>query len=111
MALSSVGGREIKIQNLRDGTPFKELIEVKRVYQHPHYKFGLLYNDIAMIELGRRIAYDYEKYGDSPVCIDQVQGKDHNGSTALGQGYGTTEFQTEGTLLETNVTIITIEKC
>ena len=52
---------QITVQNLRDGTPFKESIEAKRVYQHPHYQFPLLYNDIAMIELGRRIPYDYEK--------------------------------------------------
>ena len=31
--------------------------------------------------------------------------------TALGQGYGLTEFDTQGKLLETNVTIITIEEC
>ena len=30
---------------------------------------------------------------------------------ALGQGYGYTEHDTIGTLLETNVTIITIEQC
>ena len=31
--------------------------------------------------------------------------------TALGQGYGLTEFDTFGTLLETNVTVITNEEC
>ena len=31
--------------------------------------------------------------------------------TALGQGYGITEFDTSGTLLETNVTVITNEEC
>ena len=31
--------------------------------------------------------------------------------TALGQGYGRTEYDTHGTLLEANVTVITIEKC
>ena len=30
---------------------------------------------------------------------------------ALGQGYGLTEHDTIGTLLETNVTVITIEQC
>ena len=30
---------------------------------------------------------------------------------ALGQGYGLTEHDTIGTLLETNVTVITIEEC
>merc|ERR1712226_1345785 len=63
--------REIKVNTLRDGTPFKEVIEIKRVYQHPNYQYPKLYDDIAVVELGRRIAYDYDKYGDSPTCLDQ----------------------------------------
>ena len=51
------------MNTLRDGTPFKEVIEVKRVYQHPNYQYPKLYDDIAVVELGRRIAYDYEKVG------------------------------------------------
>ena len=51
------------MNTLRDGTPFKEVIEVKRVYQHPNYQYPKQYNDIAVVELGRRIAYDYEKVG------------------------------------------------
>ena len=54
---------KITVQTLRDGTPFKEVIEAKRVYEHPHYQYPLLYNDVAMIELGRRIPYDYDKVG------------------------------------------------
>ena len=37
------------------------MIEVKKFYQHPNYKYPMLYNDLAMIELGRRIAFNYEK--------------------------------------------------
>ena len=51
------------MNTLRDGTPFREVIEVKRVYQHPNYEYPKQYNDIAVVELGRRIAYDYEKVG------------------------------------------------
>ena len=52
------------------------------------------------------------QYGDSPVCLDQDQRTDvHSGVTAITQGYGLTEFDTAGTLLETNVTIITTEEC
>ena len=51
------------------------------------------------------------QYGDSPVYVDQDQGKDHSGVTALGQGYGLTEDDTKGILLETNVTVITNEEC
>ena len=44
--------------------------------------------------------------------MDQSQGKDvHSGVTAITQGYGLTEFATHGTLLETNVTVITTEEC
>ena len=44
--------------------------------------------------------------------MDQSQGKDvHRGVTATTQGYGVTEFATQGTLLETNVTVITTEEC
>ena len=53
----------------------------------------------------------YPQYGDSPVCLDRDEAKDHSGVTALGQGYGTTEYHTHGTLLEANVTVITTEKC
>ena len=52
------------MNTIRDGTPFKEVIEIKRVYQHPNYQYPKLYDDIAVVELGRRIAYDYEKVGD-----------------------------------------------
>merc|ERR1712038_504761 len=54
---------EITVNTLRDGTPLKEVIEVKRVYQHPNYEYPKQYDDIAVVELGRRIAYDYEKVG------------------------------------------------
>ena len=54
---------QIKVNTIRDGTPFKEVIEIKRVYQHPNYQYPKLYDDIAVVELGRRIAYDYDKVG------------------------------------------------
>ena len=55
---------------LRVNGQFEENIEIKRVYQHPFYHYPELYNDIAIAELGRRIEYDFKKFGDSPVCID-----------------------------------------
>ena len=52
------------------------------------------------------------QYRDSPYCLDQDQGTDgHTGVTAIVQGYGVTEEDIPGTLLEANVTVITIEKC
>ena len=55
---------------------FEEKIKIKRMYQHPLYHYPGLYNDIAVLELDRRIEYDFNKFGDSPLCID-------NGSTDL----------------------------
>ena len=69
-----------------------------------------MYNDVAVIELGRRIEYDYDKFGDSPTCLDQGQ-RDNINKIATVQGYGVTEDGEVGTLLETNVTVITNELC
>jgi len=107
----SIQPRQIKVNTIRDGTPFKEVIEIKRVYKHPNYQYPKLYDDIAVVELGRRIAYDYEKYGDSPTCLDQKPSNVYEGVTATVQGYGETETGTSGTLLETKVTIISNENC
>ena len=61
----------VRTNTVRDGTPFKEIVEVKRIYKHPLYSFPRLYNDIALLELGRRIEYDHDRFGDSPSCIDR----------------------------------------
>ena len=58
----------------------------------------------------RRIIFDYEKYGDSPVCLN----KNRNVEDQLGitQGYGLTENGLfPSNVLETNVTIISNEEC
>jgi len=39
---------------------------------------------------GRRIIYNYEKFGDTPTCISS--GKDIVGKAAISQGYGFTEL-------------------
>ena len=44
---------------------------MKRYFKHPLYKYPTLYNDIAIAELGRRIEYNYDRYGDTPTCLDQ----------------------------------------
>ena len=38
---------------------------------------------------GRRIIYNYDRFGDSPACISS--GKDIVGRAAISQGYGYTE--------------------
>ena len=50
------------------------------------------------------------QFGDTPTCIDQGE-EDFFGRVAKVQGYGVTEDKTSGTLLETNVTVITNEEC
>jgi hypothetical protein len=64
-------GDRVKVNNIRVGTKHEEIIESKRVYKHPLYKYGRAYDDIALIELGRRIVFDYDTYGDSPTCLDR----------------------------------------
>jgi len=104
------GARQVRVNNIRDNTIFKEIIEVKRVFIHPLYKYPNLYNDIAVLELGRRIAYDYDTFGDTPSCLN-VGKFDTIGKIATIQGFGLTEDNTKGDLLETNVTIISNEEC
>jgi len=101
--------RKVKINTIRDNTEYVEIIEIKKVYKHPQYKYPNLYDDVAVLELGRRIEYNYDLYGDTPSCIDQ--GQDNIGRIATIQGYGLTETGESGNLLETNVTIITNKKC
>ena len=51
---------------------YKESIEIKKIYKHPNYVYPNLYNDIALLELGRRVKYDFDTFGDTPTCLDQV---------------------------------------
>ena len=48
-------------QVIRESTVHEEIIEVKKVYKHPDYSYPALYNDIALVELGRRIHFDFDK--------------------------------------------------
>ena len=54
-----------------------------------------LYSDVAILKLGRRIEFDYKKYGDSPICLnDGVIDTDE----AYFRGFGLTLFETSGEL-------------
>ena len=46
---------------IRVGTQFEESVEVRNVYRHPDYRTRRLYNDVAVLELGRRIEYDFDR--------------------------------------------------
>jgi len=114
----AINPREKRISvTIRDGTIYQESIGVRRMWIHPQRNvafFGAAYFDIAVLELERRIIYDFDKYGDSPACI----GKEKNleNQVALTQGFGITEntrdlADFESKLLETNVTLISNEEC
>lgn len=100
---------KVRTNTVREGTPFKEMLEVKRIYKHPLYSFPRLYNDIALLELGRRIEYDHDRFGDSPSCIDR--NIDVAGKVGRVQGYGETGDGSSGTLLEATVTVIDNDRC
>jgi len=95
--------------NIRVGTIHVEMVEIKQVYRHPHYVYPKLYNDVAVLELGRRVQYDYDIFGDTPSCIDQ--GLTKEGKIATIQGFGLDEEGIKGNLLETNVTVISNKDC
>ena len=102
--------RRARVNIVRDNTPYREVVEIKRVYKHPNYRFPNLYNDVAVLELGRRIEYNFTKFGDSPICLPEKGLKVIN-KIATVQGYGVTETGTKGDLLEANVTVITNQYC
>ncbi|XP_023326935.1 trypsin 3A1 [Eurytemora carolleeae] len=97
-------------QILRTSFPqFKEYVEVKRTFIHPGYKTGELNSDIALVELGRRVEFNLDEFGDTPTCLDQ--GLDLPGRVATAQGFGKTELDNGGNLLEINVTLIDTSEC
>jgi len=73
---------------------------------------GTGYYDIAVLELERRIIYDYEMFGDSPTCLAK---KDLENSPLYGkvQGFGLTETNlSQNKLLETRVRILNnLDEC
>ena len=87
-----------------------ETIKVKRTFMHPEYRFPLAYNDVSLSELSRRVLFDFEKYGDSPMCLGELGLLDE--VQAIVQGFGLTEKGEQSTgLLQANVTIISNELC
>ena len=59
----------------------------------------------------RRVVFDYEKYGDTPACLGEIE--DLADQMAISQGFGLTEDDQDGigNFLETNVTIISNQEC
>lgn len=107
---SAVDLDESRVIITRDDSPFMEQIEIRRTFTHPLFKVPQLYYDLSISELGRRVIYDFDKYGDSPACLAQKQSL--VGKIATTQGYGyTEESQTSNDLLESMVTVIDNKEC
>ena len=49
------------VVRIREGTEYEETVEVRKVYRHPDYRYPRLYNDVAVLELGRRIEYNFKR--------------------------------------------------
>ena len=63
-----------RVVRVRLGTPFEETVEIRKVYRHPDYRYPRLYNDVAVLELGRRIEYDFERSYYIPHFLKQSPG-------------------------------------
>ena len=96
--------------SIRDGTEHHEAIEVRREFLHPLYQWPMFYNDIAVLELERRILFDLEDIGDSPPCLDYSLDNISN-LEGLSQGVGLTLDGTFGELLESKVVTMSSEEC
>jgi V8-like Glu-specific endopeptidase len=101
--------KRIHTLTLRDETSHKEVIEVKKTYSHPAYVQTKLYADIALLKLGRRVEYKFDKFGDTPECLDQ--GQNNTGRRVYQKAYGLTETGIKGEFLETGVTILSNTEC
>ena len=96
----------------RHGSPHNETIDVKRTFIHPYYIYPQGYYDVALSELGRRVMFDFEKYGDSPMCLGRQNVSELIGKTAQVQGFGITEEGDQsGVLLQANAKLISNENC
>lgn len=64
-------------------------MEVKRLWRD--YRFDAnsteKYFDIAILELERRVIYDYEKYGDSPACLGEEEDLDQKVGLVQGKTF------------------------
>jgi len=99
----------------RRGTEFEEKIGIKREWIHP-WRISKktqqpAYYDIVVQELERRVIFDYEKFGDSPVCLGEI-GKDGiSGQIGVSEGFGKDERNRDGNIQQTNVTLLSNEEC
>jgi len=86
-------------------------LTIFRVFLHPDYEYPSIYADIAVLQLNRRILYDFEKYGDSPDCLG-LEDKPLVGFNASQEGYGCNENYTLSDVpMRSDVRIIDRKEC
>lgn len=86
-----------------------EVIEILQIYKHPGYEYPEIYDDIAIIKLGKRVQYDFDNIGVTPLCVERKWVEGEQLAKVLGRGL--TETGERGTLLEAEVKIIDNKKC
>jgi len=109
---AELGQGETRQIGIRDGTEYAETVSVRRVWKDTRFDPNSkeIYYDIAVLELERRVIYDYEKYGDSPACLGKIL--DLSGRKGLVQGFGINEDGVvPGGVTEVDVNIISNEDC
>jgi len=105
--------QQIELQNPKNRS--SEFVEVRKIFTHPGYFINSSYNDISLLELGRRLIYDFEKEGLTPDCIDQ--GLDLTNFPATVSGFGETRCFPDRRsnqftkLREMNVTLLSNAEC
>ena len=45
---------------IRDNSENENIIGIKKLYKHPYFQYPSLYDDIALVELGRRIVFNFD---------------------------------------------------
>jgi len=98
---------------IRDGTIYQEVIGVRRWWEQPWRKTtchsSTAYYDLTIMELERRVEYNYTKYGDSPVCLSEEV--DLPNQKVLLQGFGQQPDETIGELLQLELKTLQNEEC
>jgi len=109
---AELGPGEARQIGIRDGTEYAETVTVRRVWKDIRFdpNSAEKYYDIAVLELERRVIYDYEKYGDSPACLGKSL--DLASKKGLVQGFGINEDGiATGGVTEVDVNIISNDVC
>ena len=53
-------------------TTYFDIYQYRRSFIHPDFVYTA-YNDIAIVELGKRVEYDIETRGQEPTCLGRAE--------------------------------------